>query len=713
MPRSIQTKADRRLAEEIIWKFYAAANARAPREVEWDKARKRYDPAYVDKTKVKRPPYTKQGYVFRTVNNQVSHLMQATEANGRYVNAHATTPEYGAVGDVVTQAVDRQFRWKGSSVERGNEDRLERCGGSALLYGTGIIYCDWMEHPTDWGVRFTNISPWDFLADWRGQSWYVIRRWMNVSDLADMARSLSAPVETVVGMDPETGEPIVESEPRDGGRAERVFKKLLKEIKEGKRQGAAETLGGLETTHGYSKTQNEVPIDLNRVSDDTAMTGGHQSDPFNTRIEVLQYIETHEEGIIALIVPGFGNDGEDLVLRKEKNPYKVCPVVVFTPNPIGNEFWGYGAGEIIGSRAEVMDYLERAQIRLIVKNADAPLLHRRNLRLRRDFLLNPTGKAVEVDDVSTAMGYLAPGIDQGLYSFAHQFATMQADRATGESEQRRGNTGSASSATEAAIAESGGQTNDKLVFRRWKRFVEQIGRVCLEMLKVHITTEKAIPLLGRDADQLVRLKPEFLRGTFEVRFGGSLIGANTQQDIASRLNLAQTFGPTGVVDLSALARDILQKIGVVNPDEFMVQDAGRPKVNANQENLAWMEFGQEPTLHQQDNHAEHFVKHRKVFAELAAENPLDPRLPLMETHIQEHLAAAMFQQQQQMGMGGGPGGPGMQQAGGAGQPQVLNGRTANVAQMRQQPNEQAAGQSPGGVVPNRQTGQIAYGGPQR
>lgn len=714
MARPSQKATDRNLAEQVVWKFQQAAHNREPRQKAWDIARKRYDPSYVDKTKVKRAPYTKQGYVYRTVNNQLSGLLEASEANGTYVVAHATTPEFGSVGGVVTQAVDRQFRWGGSSVARGNIDRLERIAGNGLLHGTGIIYCDWMDHPDDWGVRFTCISPWDFFPDWRGENWYIIRRWINVSDLADMARSLSAPIERVLGVD-EEGEKIIERTSRDGGRAERVFKRVLKDLKDGLRSSAPENVYGPEFTHGYAKTQSDVPLDLHRVNDDlSGGMDGPSPDPFVSRIEILQYVETHPDGIVSLVVPGFGNGTEHLVLRKERNPYPVCQIAVFSPSPVGNEFWGYGISEIVGSRAEVMDYLERSQIRVVDKSANAPLLHRRNLRLRRDFLASPSGKAVEVDDIATAMGYLSPGLDPGFYAFAHQFSKQQADEATGSSPEQRGQSGSAGSATEAAIAEAGGNTNNRLIFRRWRRFIEQVGSICLEMLKVHITEEKAIPMLGRDADTLLRLKPEFLRGTFEVRFGGSLIGSNNQQDIANRNAIAQAYGSTGVLDMNAMARDALTKIGIVNPDDFLLQDAGRPKVSATHENQAWLEFGQEPIVHAQDNDIEHFVKHRKVFLQLAQENPADPRLPIMEAHLGDHMAAAQVKAQQQMVAQAQPGAqPQAQQAGGAGQPQVLNARTANIQQMRQQPNIEAAGQAPGGVVPNRPVGGIAFGGPQQ
>lgn len=706
------SKKDERLARLIDARYVAAGNARTSRETAWRNARQRYEPGYVDKTKVKRPPYIKHEYTFNTVNHKTAQLMAATEANGVRLIARSATPEHGNVGEVVTQALERQFRWKSSDCTHDNDDVVDRNCWAGNLYGNNAIFVRWYEDEDEWGTRFDLISNWDHFKDWKHGRWHIIRRYVTVAELQDIVEgNLSAPVREPIGVDAETGEIIYDERERDGGRAKRAFRKLLKQIRDGKRAGAQDS-----RWFGY---KNEIQTNLGRINDDDFSgddAEDSKEDPFNVRVELLHYYETHKRGICALMVPGYGKDAVPLVFQSEQNPYKVCPIADFMPFPVDDEQYGYGYGEIIGAIQDVLDYLFRAQVKLVAKKADAPLIARRSARIRRDFLASPTGKAIEVDDIQSALAYLEPGGDQGLYTFAIQVVKQAVDMATGMSEAKRGNAGGADSATEAAIAEAAGSVLDKMLFKRWRKHVEKIGQIVLAILKDHITEPQAIAYLGRDADQFLKLRPEYLQGTFEVEFGGSLLGMNPQQEVSALINFGQAFGQSGVVDMAALARMVATRIGIRNPDDVLLADQGRPKVSAKHEQIALFQYGQEIEVHPQDDHLQHVIQHEKALRAVAQETPMHPGIAVMREHMNLHLFALKQQMAMQAQGPPGPGGPrpmDASQAQGPGQPQALAPGVAGLNQQRQMSNEQANGGAPGGVVPNRMVGQMALGGPQR
>lgn len=698
MARRVQTKADERLASLVASRYIAAADARSARESAWNDARKRVDPQYVDKSKVKRGPYVKAGYVFRNVQTKTAHLLAASEANGRWVVARSSTPEHGPVGEVVTQALERQFRRNSADLFSNNERVLEMYARSGILYGRSDAHICWYDNGVDWGCRLKHLDPFDVFPDWKHNRWIIIRRWVTLAELYDIASEVSAPSGEVVATDPMTGDPIIDEEPADGGRALKAVKQIEKELRSGKR-------GPNIDREYYAETANQRQHTLGRVDD---FDDGYEQyervedDPFNQRLMLLEYFETRSDGIQARVIPGFGKDAMDLVLQSEPLPYGICPIVPFIPVPIDNEVWGYGESEIVGHLSEVMDANLRAFMRVIQRKADEPLLVRRGLKLRREVLQDPSGRAIEVDDPGADMGYLASSSDGSLHNLGAMVSRQWADMITGESEARRGQVGGADSATEAAIAEQGGQSNDTLLFRNWRRSIEQIGRVMLAIMKRRLTRETAIPVLGKNSERFLSLRPEYLKGDFEIVFGGSTRGVNPRQEVAELQAFAAAFGPAGVVDLNAVARKILYKIGESDPDALLVQKSAKPSMSPDMENGAILDFNMDIEVSPADNHQQHVQKHAMAFQRVGSVDPMHPRLGALQQHLQFHLMA-MQQMAGQMQAVPGP-------ASGPGEPMVNTSSTENMRDERQRPNQDAGGQSPGGVVPGRQVGQVVSGG---
>ena len=528
MPRRSQKKRDAALADLVTARYRGAADARIPRVIAWDKSYDDHDPAYVNRSKVKSPPYVKFPYCHRVTLQQSALLMEANDANGRWNHALPTTTGTREAAEAVTEFLEVQYRQKSPDFFLNNRAVAKRVARMGLKYGNSYYLAQWERRRQWWGVRWTSLNPRDVYLDASHGRFYIVRRVVTLGQLNDLALGISSPL---IGQNPETGEDV-EVPPRDGGRALKAVKRVEKEIK-----------AGNSPTYIYDATWdghgNSTQYTRNRVQGDgMELTDTYVSDaddPFNAPICVLEYYETHGEGLIAKIIPGFDH-GENLVFQAEQNPYGVCPIVPFVPHPVDNEYYGLGNGEVVGGLAGVMDWALRGELAMIGATAWAPLLYKSSAHLRKQYLKSIYGLAIEVknqDDI----GWMQPPSSTGIHTMAQNVAQQAADFGTGESDVRRGDVGSSRSATASAIAETAGNVTDRDIYSQWRDTQEQLGHVCLAIAKVHIARTELIPILGRNTERFYKLKPEFLEGQWEVQFGGNPLGANTTQQISATLNI--------------------------------------------------------------------------------------------------------------------------------------------------------------------------------
>lgn len=704
-----QTEADKRFAKLVKNYYLDDAEARTPRETEWNRAYKRILPSYIDQSKVKGPFKIKVPYCWRTLEVQIGQLMSQTDANGRWAFVRSTTPEHGDIGEIVSDALEFQFRYKTADLTCDNEMQMETAGRLGLGYGNGAALVEWNTDTKT--CQVTAFDPFDLFLDWKHGRHIILRRVVTLAELEVMCRSVSED-RIEYEPDPMTGEEVpINLGPRDGGKALTAFRKVLRATKDGTRTGWLHE----NFTADHSRARQS---DANRVEgDDDGQDDYYVSakdDPYNARVTVLEYHETGGSNpTVAWVLPSFGGPEDDLVIRAEAAPYGCCQIVPFVPRPIDKEQYGLGIPEVVGHTNEAMDVFYRAALRYYVRVADPAVLYRKGLRLKQEYLRSQSGISIPVDDTVADMRYMEPPHNPGMHQAAFLFARAMADLGTGESEQRRGQVGGASSATEAAIAEAASTMTDRRIFWRWRRFVEQVGRVMLAIMKVHVTEDTMIPVVGRRAAMFRRLKPEFLRGDYEVVFGGNSAGMTPVQRQAGFRQIAQTYAQSGVVDIAALARADLHELGVPDPDRFLTVKSRPPSVSPRHEHMALFDFAEEIEVSPDDDHMAHVLAHLKEQQKRLGH----PAAPLMQQHIAMHMAAIQAQAAAQMQAAGPQAGPAPfspEQAGMPGQPAAFTPATAGLNDQRQMSNGGAPGRSPGpSVVPNRAVGALAMGGPQR
>ena len=708
MPRPTQAARERNLANLVRQRYYNAAEARLPRVTAWDEAYDRHDPQYIDKTKVTSPPYVKFPYLHRVTEQQTTLLMEATDASASWLEAQPVTQGFEDHAQAVTSWLDHQYNYKSPTLNANNRYAIKSWARMGLTYGNSYIYAQWDAQAGR--IKKTCVDPYDVYLDARFGRWTIVRRMMTLAQLGRLAESLSSPTSTTQ-TDTETGERVtVELPPRDGGMALKAFRRVERDTKKGNSHGWTfdKTYYGNSLARRF-KTRVDGDDEQN-VGDDRRTRV--EDDPANAMIVILEYYESGEEGIVARVIPNFG-DSDSLVLQSETNPYGVVPIVPFLPHPVDNEFYGRGNGEIVGKLADAIDYNFRASLRIIGAAAWPALLYNRNSSLRKKRLSSLYGAQLEVSNVQTDVAYLQmPQVGQ-VHQLGQQVAQQAADFATGESDIRRGDVGAARNATAAAVAEAAGNITDRNIFSQWKDANEQLGLVCLAIARVHSDQTQLIPALGRQDGLFHELRPEFLRDAqWAVRFGGNPRGTNSTQQITTLLNLAQSLGPLGVLDMVELSREILRLAGHSNPDKFLSQKRAVPALSPGEELERLLNYGQHPVVSPEENLQQHFQEHALQLDTLGAQlGEEHPHYKILLAHFATTQQLLAQQQMQQL-MAAGGGGSTATGGTGAGEAMVFNGATQQSQVARQNSNAAAAGQAPGpnGVVPNRPVGSVVTGG---
>ena len=711
MARLAQSAKDRDLANLIRARYVSAAEARIPRVKAWDESYDRHDPNYIDETKIKKGvAKVKFPYCYRVTEQQTTLLMEATDAAARWVETQPTTPGFEDHAEGVSNWLDFQYRYKGADYFANNRTQHKRWAYMGGAYGNSYLYAQWDDRKGN--VEWRNIDTYDVFLEPRNSKWIIVRRVVSLAELGRLAESISAPGE-IERTDPETGETeVVAVPPRDGGRALKGFRRIKRDVEDGRRDS-----GWLLHRDSYGTSQDRrfkhrVSGDGERHSDDSM--ADTQLDPFNAMIVLLEYYECSDDGLIVRMVPNF--DGDSVIMQAEQNPYECVPIVPFVPHPVDNEVYGRGTGEIVGKLADAMDYNLRASLSMIGAAGWPALLIRRSSQLRKKRIASLYGAILDTQDPQNDAAYLQMQLPGSIHQLGQQVAQQAADFGTGESDVRRGNVGSARSATAAAIAETSGNTTDRNIFSQWRDSNEQLAKVCLAIAKVHAKRSQIIPILGRHDGSFMEITSDAFEAQWAVTFGGNPRGTNATQQITTHLNIAQALAPLGTVNAAEVTREVYRLAGHSNPDRFVSLQSKVPVIPPDEEFRRLAEFGQRPVLAPDENVAEHEQAHREQLFGLAqTAGPGDPIYNALYAHWTATMQVLQQQQAAVAAPGGGSSGFDPSQVGQQGQPLTFQGATADIDGARNGSNVAAAGQAPGptGAVPGRSVGGIvSSGGPR-
>lgn len=697
------SKTERNLAEVVLDSWNTADRQRAPRIEAWDKAYRSHDPAFVDRDKIKRPPYIKYPYLHRVTTTQTTILLDAVESAPRVLMAQpmAPGPFQRERAEMATEFVEVQFRQKSPDLHTNNFHALRKVAQMGLKYGNAYLQPEWVETRRWWGVRLHAISPYDVWEDARFGRYRFVRRVVSLAQLREIALGISQPI------DGETGEL------RDGGRALDAFRIISSAVSAGNKPAAY-------VTNEASPYDFDRRFDTGRVAgasthgqyDDPDEMVRPEDDPYNQTVTIIERHETCEDGSIVRIIPDPRDMYQPLVLQAEQNPYGTCQIIPFLPYFVDNEYYGIGNDEIAGLLAEALSYNLRGSLAAIGAQAWPPVLKTRRANLRDSHIATLYGRIIDVDQPSD-LTYMQPSIGASFHQIGMAIAQQAADVGTGEGDIRRGDVGQARNATSAAIAETFANLTDKNVFQQWSDSLQQVGHAMLEMGSIHLTASRAIPILGRDTAAFIEIKPEMLQGPWHVLFGGNPRGATGQQQIALWGQTVTMFGASGELDVRECAREVLRLSGQRDVQRFMARKDEAPDFPPAMEEEALFRFGRMPEISPRNDHRAHWAAHMVTYQNWSQMlGPADQRVQRLGVHLVSHEQAM----QAQMGMGGMPSMASPMQpqdTGQPGQPAAFTPHTAQVNEERQMSNRSQPGMSPGPMAPGRKPGQVATGGGAR
>lgn len=711
MPRRLQSKSDQDIADLAVDLWLGADEQRKPRIAVWKKSYRDHDPQYIDKTKVTRDPKVKIPYAHRVLSTQVTTLLSATEANGRWLNAQPVTPDEGYStrmrdrAEAVTEFLENQHRAKSSDVNLNNIAAEERVAQMGLKYGNSDFYPEFVRGNNWWAFRFNSMSPFDTWRDARHGRFYIVRRYPTISKLAQLANGLLK-------------ESSTRAEERSAQKALKVVRKLLRLAKEGKVVRFGERHMERDTDRRFE--YDRVAGRSGTSDEDDEYRVRPQDDPWNVTVELLEVHETDRDGRLIQVVPDWGGD-DNLVFRAEKNRYGACQIIPFAPHTVDNEFYGYGNGEVIGLLADAMNYNLRAALYAVGSQGSPPLLVSRHAGVKARDTRNLYGKVIRVRDPQRDFMWMPPNIGPGFHQIGQEIAKQAADFALGENDLRRGDASSSGSATAAAIGERFSNLTDQNIFRRWRDSTEQLGHVLVRMAAVHLTRTELIPILGRKTTHFLPLHPDDLKGEWFISFGGNPHGASSMQMFQMHSQIVERFGALGEIDVREAAREMYRLMGERDPDRFLTRKDDVEPVDPETENVMLMD-GQSVQMSVRDDHHRHIQSHQQALRELVASieadwgagsAQFDHRVFGYQFHVMQHHQAL----QPAQGPGGGGGGAQPlqpQQAGQQGQPMSFQPGVSDLNERRQVSNQQAGGGAPGPpTVPDRRVGSIVNNGGPR
>lgn len=680
-----------RIARVMKGRWLESAHSRVSQEREREIDYRRADPQYINPLNVKQQPRVKYSYTFRTLRHKLGALVGGLQQDRSWRTAFSSSPEYGEFGPTLTKWLGYNAGLPHHDFKKNNDWVLERGLQMGLKYGVNWYTARWHEDPEWWGVRFENV-PWeDVFTDWKEGRWYVVRSYVPVWKIVELAKDwLTIPV-----VNPETGEEVYNAPEQIA----RNIDHLIDEVKK-----------GTSSIHRYafwwSVDRNRHQRDTGKVDDDDEYGDQYfvrQEDDWRmVRVPVLEYYERRPGGMVYRIIPGY-DDGEDLLMYAAPAAYRFSQIVPFIPYPVDEEESGFSLPYIIGQADEIMSWTLRAQLRYIARTADPAVLKTSEAQLKGHSTEVLSNRIIEVPD-KDAVSFMDPPSNPSMHHLGFMVMKGAADDGIAMSPQQRGQV-ERGTATGQNIAAKNAGVDDGLLLSCAKQSFAQLSRLAIEILRVNLTEERAIAIMGLDgAHEVLKLKPDAMKGSYAIQIRGPLVQTDPQIQAAAIDIGFTTYGP-GVVDPQRAFLARMRLVGVDNVEELLTNRDAKPAKSPRREHMAFMTGQTQILPSPRENLQQHLMEHTQFQKDLQAQMP--PEHPIHQA-VQDHieltimLAQSLMQQTPQQGsqpIDNGVGGNGSGSGGGS-----MGGGapgTPGVDQMRRDGGNPATNPNVPPLAPNR------------
>jgi len=536
MARKSKARSNETLAKEIVNKYTHSLTWRQPFKEKWDRFYKMYR-SYLDDTNYPWQSNVWVPYSFSTVET-LAPRMVARRPQIDVMPREAADEEYA---EIQSKLID--FEWEAMNADDIMEDAVK----SQLMYGTAIIKVFWktetaevvkkepvdetfpeeeVEETTFDGPEIELIDLYDFFWDPRAID-IESSRWV----------------------------------------AHRMYRGL-DHLKELQKQGVYKNISLLENAAIVSdddqKAQRRGVLGVAVPDSLEANEEGKQM------IELIEYWENDRVVTVA---------NRSIVVRDEPNPYRhgKKPFVRIVDQSVPHEFLGIGELEPIETlqyelndrRNQRMDNITLALNRMWkVKNG---------ANVDEDELVSDAGGVVHTDDINGVEPLIMPDVTGSSYN-EETLIKGDIQQTTGVSDFTRGVGSDAlanDTATGISLIQEAGNARFRLKIRNLEYGIEEIGRMMVSLNEQFLTEEKVIRIMGDEGFEWTTIKPDDLRGNFDVMVqSGSTLPSNEAVERKQTMEMFQIFAGDPEVNQRELKKRVLETFGIKNLDKLLTPGTG-------------------------------------------------------------------------------------------------------------------------------------------
>ena len=287
-------------------------------------------------------------------------------------------------------------------------------------------------------------------------------------------------------------------------------------------------------------------------------------------IELIEYWE--DEKVITVANRG-------IVIRDEANPYRhgKKPFVRIVDQSVPHEFLGIGELEPIETLQYELNDRRNQRMDNITLVLNKMWKIKNGANVDEDELVSDAGGVVHTDDMAGIEALQMPDVTSSSYN-EETLIKGDIQQTTGVSDFTRG-VGSESlgndTATGISLIQEAGNARFKLKIRNLEAGIEEIGRMMVSLNEQFLTEEKSIRVLGDEGIEWTTIKPDDMRGNFDVMVqSGSTLPSNEAVERKQTMEMFQIFAGDPEVDQRELKRMVLDTFGIKNIDKLLTPPAG-------------------------------------------------------------------------------------------------------------------------------------------
>lgn len=547
MARKDKAKLNEAKAKEIVEKFTHSLTWRHPFKEKWDRFYSMYrseltQTAYPWQSNVWVP------YSFSTIETLAPRMI-ANRPQIDIMPREAADEEYAEL-----QASLIDFQWEAM----GADDLLQDIVKGALIYGTSIIKVFWKKEEAK--VTKKEMVDEDFPE-------------LGTVDVEKDELLFDGPQIELVDLMDFFWDPRATDMDNARWVAHRMYR-TYEHLEELQKQGVYKNVKLLEDTAAVleddEKSARRGTLGIAMPSELEDMERG------KNLVEIIEYWEDDRVVTVA---------NREVVIRDEPNPYRhgKKPFVRLVDQSIQHEFLGMGELEPIETLQYELNDRRNQRMDNVTLVLNRMWKVKNGANVDEDELVSDAGGVVHTDDMNGIEPLQMPDVTASSYQ---EETLIKADiqQTTGVSDFTRGVGSDAlanDTATGISLIQEAGNSRFRLKIRNLESAIEKIGRMMVSLNEQFVEEEKVIRILGDEGFEWKTIRPEDLKGNFDVVVqSGSTLPSNEAVERKQTMEMFQLFAGDPEVNQVELKRRVLETFGVKNIDKLLVPaDQGIPQGN--------------------------------------------------------------------------------------------------------------------------------------